>query len=42
MGQEPVLFVGTVAENIAYGKPEGATQEEIVEAARAVRDAPPG
>jgi ATP-binding cassette subfamily B (MDR/TAP) protein 1 len=35
VGQEPVLFVGTVAENIAYGKPEGATQDEIEEAARA-------
>jgi ATP-binding cassette subfamily B (MDR/TAP) protein 1 len=35
VGQEPVLFVGTVAENIAYGKPEGASQEEIEEAARA-------
>jgi ATP-binding cassette subfamily B protein len=26
--QEPVLFTGTVAENIAYGRP-GATREEI-------------
>jgi ATP-binding cassette subfamily B protein len=32
--QEPFLFFGTVAENIAYGKP-GATLEEIVAAARA-------
>ena len=32
--QEPLLFAGTVAENIAFGKPE-ATQEEIIEAARA-------
>lgn len=32
--QEPFLFFGTVAENIAYGKP-GATREEIVAAARA-------
>jgi len=32
VGQEPVLFVGTVAENIAYGKP-GATREEVQEAA---------
>ena len=32
VGQEPVLFVGTVAENIAYGK-EGATQVEVEEAA---------
>jgi ATP-binding cassette subfamily B (MDR/TAP) protein 1 len=34
VGQEPVLFLGTVAENIAYGK-EGATRAEVVEAARA-------
>jgi ATP-binding cassette subfamily B protein len=32
--QEPFLFFGTVAENIAYGKPL-ATREEIVAAARA-------
>jgi ATP-binding cassette subfamily B protein len=32
--QEPFLFFGTVAENIAYGKPN-ATREEIVAAARA-------
>lgn len=32
--QEPFLFNGTVAENIAYGKP-GASFEEIVEAAKA-------
>jgi ATP-binding cassette subfamily B protein len=32
--QEPFLFYGTVAENIAYGKPD-ATREEIVAAARA-------
>jgi ATP-binding cassette subfamily B protein len=32
--QEPFLFFGTVAENIAYGKPE-ATREQIVAAARA-------
>ena len=32
--QEPFLFFGTVAENIAYGKPE-ATRPEIVAAARA-------
>jgi ABC-type multidrug transport system fused ATPase/permease subunit len=31
--QETVLFTGTVAENIAYGRPD-ATHEEIVEAAR--------
>ena len=33
VGQEPILFVGTVAENIAYGK-EGASREEVEEAAR--------
>jgi ATP-binding cassette subfamily B protein len=32
--QEPFLFFGTVAENIAYGKPE-ASRAEIVAAARA-------
>jgi ATP-binding cassette subfamily B protein len=32
--QEPFLFFGTVAENIAYGKPD-ASREEIVAAARA-------
>ena len=32
--QEPFLFFGTVAENIAYGKP-GASRAEIVAAARA-------
>jgi ATP-binding cassette subfamily B protein len=32
--QEPFLFFGTIAENIAYGKPE-ATRAEIVSAARA-------
>ena len=31
--QEPFLFSGTVAENIAYGRP-GATFDEIMEAAR--------
>ena len=34
VGQEPVLFVGTVGENIAYGKEGGASQAEIEEAAR--------
>ena len=34
VGQEPVLFSGTIAENIAYGKPN-ATKSEIEEAARA-------
>ena len=33
VGQEPVLFVGTVADNIGYGK-DGATQEDIEEAAK--------
>jgi ATP-binding cassette subfamily B (MDR/TAP) protein 1 len=35
VGQEPVLFQGTVAQNIAYGKLTPATQEEIEKAARA-------
>jgi ATP-binding cassette subfamily B protein len=34
--QEPFLFLGTIAENIAYGKPE-ASREEIIAAARAAR-----
>jgi len=34
--QDPFLFWGTIAENIAYGKPE-ATRAEIVAAARAAR-----
>ena len=33
VGQEPVLFTGSVGENIGYGK-DGATQAEIEEAAR--------
>ncbi|RMY99051.1 hypothetical protein D0862_07302 [Hortaea werneckii] len=33
VGQEPVLFSGTIAENIAYGRPM-ATRSEIVSAAR--------
>jgi ATP-binding cassette, subfamily B, bacterial len=32
--QEPFLFVGTIAENIAYGRPD-ATMEEIMQAAQA-------
>jgi ATP-binding cassette subfamily B protein len=32
--QEPFLFFGTIAENIAYGKPD-ATRDEIIAAARA-------
>jgi ATP-binding cassette, subfamily B, bacterial len=34
--QEPFLFFGTIAENIAYGRPE-ATRAEIISAARAAR-----
>jgi ATP-binding cassette subfamily B protein len=34
--QEPFLFFGTIAENIAYGRPE-ATRAEIIAAARAAR-----
>jgi ATP-binding cassette subfamily B protein len=34
--QEPFLFYGTIAENIAYGRPD-ASQEEIIAAARAAR-----
>lgn len=33
VGQEPVLFTATVAENIGYGK-EGATMEDIVQVAK--------
>lgn len=32
--QDPFLFYGSIAENIAYGKPE-ATREEIIQAAQA-------
>ncbi len=34
--QDPFLFYGSIAENIAYGKPE-ATREEIIAAAQAAR-----
>ncbi len=34
--QDPFLFFGTIAENIAYGRPE-ATRDEIISAARAAR-----
>ena len=34
--QEPFLFFGTIAENIAYGKPE-ASRGDIIAAARAAR-----
>lgn len=34
--QDPFLFYGTIAENIAYGRPQ-ATREEIIAAARAAR-----
>lgn len=33
VGQEPLLFEATIAENIAYGAP-GATREDIIEAAK--------
>jgi ATP-binding cassette, subfamily B, bacterial len=34
--QEPFLFFGTIAENIAYGRPD-ASRDEIIDAARAAR-----
>jgi ATP-binding cassette subfamily B protein len=34
--QEPFLFFGTIAENIAYGRPE-ASRREIIEAAKAAK-----
>jgi putative ABC transport system ATP-binding protein len=33
VGQEPVLFSGTIGQNIAYGKPQ-ATRQQILAAAR--------
>ena len=35
VSQEPVLFSGTICDNIAYGKHEEVTEEEIAVAARA-------
>lgn len=35
VSQEPVLFSGTIRDNIAYGKHEEVTEEDIVTAARA-------
>src|SRR4029079_2879854 len=34
--QDPFLFYGTIAENIAYGLPD-ATRDQIIEAAKAAR-----
>jgi ABC-type multidrug transport system fused ATPase/permease subunit len=34
VGQEPTLFIGTIAENIAYGLTEKPSQQEIEEAAK--------
>jgi ABC-type multidrug transport system fused ATPase/permease subunit len=34
VGQEPVLFKGTIADNISSGKP-GASMDEIIAAAKA-------
>ena len=48
VGQEPVLFKGTVAENISFGAAGGASMEEIADAARLanadgfIRDLPLG
>jgi ATP-binding cassette subfamily C protein CydD len=36
IGQRPVLFAGTIRENIRFARPE-ATDEEVTEAARAAR-----
>ena len=35
--QEPFLFFGTIADNIAYGMPN-ATREQVVAAARAAHE----
>lgn len=34
VGQEPTLFIGTIAENVAYGLTDTPTQKEIEEAAK--------
>ncbi|RLN71492.1 hypothetical protein BBJ28_00022282, partial [Nothophytophthora sp. Chile5] len=34
VGQEPTLFIGTIADNIAYGLQEKSSQEEIEAAAK--------
>ncbi|KAF4314684.1 hypothetical protein G195_011528, partial [Phytophthora kernoviae 00238/432] len=34
VGQEPTLFIGTIAENIAYGLPNKPSQSDIEEAAK--------
>ncbi|MDI6734758.1 MAG: ABC transporter ATP-binding protein [bacterium] len=34
--QEPILFNGSIYENIAFGKKEGATEEEVIQVARIV------
>jgi ATP-binding cassette subfamily C protein CydD len=36
IGQRPVLFAGTIADNIRFARPE-ATEQEVAEAARAAR-----
>ncbi|KAI3637877.1 hypothetical protein MIR68_004526 [Amoeboaphelidium protococcarum] len=33
VSQEPILFIGTIAENIAYGRPD-ASKEEIIQVAK--------
>ena len=40
VGQEPILFLGSVSDNIGYGK-EGATKEEIEAAAKMAAAPPP-
>lgn len=36
VGQEPVLFSGSIRENMKYGKPD-ATEEEMIEALKHAR-----